>query len=101
MLAAVDEIDIWISDNRKQYAAELAPKVGLPVEVIERSVNRAEPGARAIDPATLEGQQKIADAFAKLKLIPKPVNVTDAAWKIPALTRRECDGRRRHRPARR
>ncbi|WP_441236151.1 aliphatic sulfonate ABC transporter substrate-binding protein [Bradyrhizobium sp. 930_D9_N1_4] len=82
VLAAVDEIDVWIRDNRKQYATELAPKVGLPVEVIERSVNRAEPGARPIDAATLEGQQKIADAFAKLKLIPKSVNVTDAAWKV-------------------
>src|SRR4051812_22200451 len=82
VLAAVDEVDLWIRDNRKQYATELAPKVGLPVEVIERSVNRAEPGARPIDAATLEGQQKVADAFADLKLIPKPLKVIDAAWKV-------------------
>jgi sulfonate transport system substrate-binding protein len=82
VLAAVDEIDVWIRDNRKQYAIELAPKVGLPVEVIERGVNRAEIGAHPIDAATLEGQQKIADAFADLKLIPKPLRVTDAAWKV-------------------
>jgi len=82
VLAAIDEIDVWIRDNRKQYAIELAPKVGLPVEVIERSVGRAEIGAHPINAATLEGQQKIADAFADLKLIPKPLKVTDAAWKV-------------------
>ena len=82
VLAAIDEIDVWIRDNRKQYAIELAPKVGLPPEVIERSVNRAEIGARPIDPATLEAQQKIADVFTKLKLIPKSLNVADAAWKV-------------------
>jgi len=82
VLAAVDEIDGWIRDNRKQYAIELAPKVGLPAEVIERAVNRAELGARPIDAATLEAQQKIADVFADLKLIPRPLKVIDAAWKV-------------------
>jgi sulfonate transport system substrate-binding protein len=82
VLAAIDEIDVWIRDNRKQYAIELGPKVGLPAEVIERGVNRAEIGARPIDAATLEGQQKIADVFADLKLIPKPLRVIDAAWKV-------------------
>ena len=76
VLAAVDEIDVWIRDNRKQYAIELAPKVGLPVEVIERSVGRAEIGAHPINAVTLEGQQKIADTFADLKLIPKPLRVS-------------------------
>ena len=38
--------------------------------------------AHPIDAATLEGQQKIADAFADLKLIPRPLKVTDAAWKV-------------------
>jgi sulfonate transport system substrate-binding protein len=46
VLEAVDEIDVWIRDNRKQYAIELAPKVGLPAEVIERGVGRAEIGAQ-------------------------------------------------------
>lgn len=82
VLSAIDEIDAWIEDNRKQFAIELAPKIGLPANVIERAVNRSELGARPIDAATLEGQQKIADTFAKLELIPKSVSVTDAAWKV-------------------
>lgn len=82
VLSAIDEIDVWIKDNRKQYAIELAPKIGLSADVVERWVNRSEVGARPIDPATLEGQQKIADTFAKLKLVPKTVNVANAAWKV-------------------
>jgi sulfonate transport system substrate-binding protein len=82
VLSAIDEIDGWIADNRKQFATELAPKIGLPAEVIERSVNRSNLGAGPINAATLEGQQKIADAFAKLNLIPKKVTVTDAAWNV-------------------
>ena len=81
-LAAIDEIDGWIKNNRKQYASELAPKIGLPADVIERSVARSEIGARSIDAATLEGLQKIADTFAKLKLIPRSVNVAEVAWKV-------------------
>ncbi|GGC53197.1 sulfonate ABC transporter substrate-binding protein [Chelatococcus reniformis] len=82
VLAAIDEIDGWIKNNRKQYAIEMSAKTGLPAEVVERGINRANLGARPVTPEILEGQQKIADAFAKLKLIPKPVNVADAAWKV-------------------
>jgi sulfonate transport system substrate-binding protein len=81
VLTAVDEIDAWIRDNRKQYAAELSPKIGLPAEIIERSVDRAELGAGRVDAAVLSEQQKIADVFTRLKLIPKSINVFDAEWK--------------------
>jgi sulfonate transport system substrate-binding protein len=82
VLAAIDEIDGWIASNRKQYASELAPKIGLSADVIERSVNRSEIGARPIDAATLEGQQRIADTFTKLKLIPKSLKIGAAAWNV-------------------
>ena len=82
VLSATNEIDGWVRDNRKQYAIELAPKIGLTADVIERWVDRSNLGARPIDAATLKNQQKIADTFAKLKLIPKPLNVADVAWKI-------------------
>ncbi|WLA46206.1 hypothetical protein QIH80_31000 [Bradyrhizobium elkanii] len=81
VLTAIDEIDLWIRDNRKQYAAELSPKIGLPADIIERSVNRAELGARRVDASVLAEQQKIADVFTRLKLIPKAINVFDAEWK--------------------
>ncbi|MGH6753649.1 MAG: sulfonate ABC transporter substrate-binding protein, partial [Bradyrhizobium sp.] len=81
VLSAIDEIDGWIKVNQKQYAAELSPKIGLPVDVIERSVGRAEFGARRVDAATLVEQQKIADTFTRLQLIPKSIVVKDAAWK--------------------
>jgi sulfonate transport system substrate-binding protein len=34
-----------------------------------------------VDAETVKSQQAIADCFAKLSLIPKPVNVSDIIWK--------------------
>jgi sulfonate transport system substrate-binding protein len=70
VLAAVDEIDVWIRDNRKQYAIELAPKVGLPAEVIERAVTRAEMSARPI--VRNPGQQR-SRTSSRTSNIPKPL----------------------------
>lgn len=50
--------------------------------MIERAINCSNLGAGRIDTATLAGRQKIADTFEWLKLIPKPINVTDVAWKV-------------------
>ncbi|MBV9826630.1 MAG: sulfonate ABC transporter substrate-binding protein [Alphaproteobacteria bacterium] len=83
-LATIDNAEAWVRDNPGKAAAELAPIYGLPVEVVERFFTRSIFGAHRVDDATLTGQQKVADAFAKLKLIPKPINVRDAAWKQPA-----------------
>jgi sulfonate transport system substrate-binding protein len=49
--------------------------------VLQRGFERTLLGASRVDAATLAEQQKIADAFAKLGLLPKPINVRDAAWK--------------------
>ena len=34
-----------------------------------------------LSPATVADQQRVADAFFKLGLIPKPVNVADIVWR--------------------
>ena len=81
VLAAVDEIDSWAKDHRKEYAAELSDSLGLPASVSEIWVERTEFGAKQIDAATLDEQQRVADAFARIELIPKRINVRDAAWK--------------------
>jgi sulfonate transport system substrate-binding protein len=35
---------------------------------------------KTVTPAVIEEQQRIADAFVKLKLIPKPLRVADIVW---------------------
>ncbi|MEM8326025.1 hypothetical protein Q4S25_22545, partial [Morganella morganii] len=48
------------------------------------AVKRQGYGAQLITPAVVEAQQKIADTFTQLKLIPKPLSIKDVIWTPPA-----------------
>lgn len=75
----INQLDQWGSANRAALAAEFAPLWGLPRPVAERSVGRAVYGTGPITRAILQEQQVIADTFFQLKLIPKRIQVLDAA----------------------
>ena len=74
----------WLKANLKQAAELIAPLQGLPVDVAELSLRRYEFKVQPVSDSVIAEQQKIADTFFELKLIPKPIAVRDAAWK-PAL----------------
>lgn len=69
----------WIVANYKDAAARLAPLQGLDPAVVEQSLRRYSNVIRPIVPAVLAEQQKLADTFFELKLIPKAIQVRDAA----------------------
>ncbi len=71
----------WIVKNYKDAAAALAPLQGLDPAVIELGLRRYSHDVHPISDAVLTEQQKIADVFFDLKLIPKPINVKDAVLK--------------------
>jgi sulfonate transport system substrate-binding protein len=71
----------WLKANLKQAAEQIAPLQGLPAEVLESSLRRYEFNVQPLTDAVIADQQKIADTFADLKLIPKPVSVKEASWK--------------------
>jgi sulfonate transport system substrate-binding protein len=68
----------WLKSNLRQAAALIAPQQGLPVEVVELALTRYEFNVKPITPAIAADQQKIADTFFDLKLIPKAIRVSDA-----------------------
>ncbi|MDW5444281.1 sulfonate ABC transporter substrate-binding protein [Polaromonas sp. SM01] len=74
----------WLKANLKQAAELIAPLQGQPVDVAELSLRRYEFKVQPVSDSVIAEQQKIADTFFELKLIPKPIAVRDAAWK-PAL----------------
>ncbi|WP_077038007.1 sulfonate ABC transporter substrate-binding protein [Pelomonas sp. KK5] len=79
--AIVDELgklDRWAQGNDKAVAAVLAPQIGLDPSITELAASRFAYGIQPITPAIAEQQQKIADAFHELKLIPKPIRIADA-----------------------
>ncbi|MBN8754777.1 MULTISPECIES: sulfonate ABC transporter substrate-binding protein [Variovorax] len=75
----LNKIDVWGAANKAELAGELAALWGLPKPVAELSVNRSAYGTTPITKAILAEQQKIADTFFDLKLIPKKINVLEAA----------------------
>jgi sulfonate transport system substrate-binding protein len=79
--AIVDELarlDRWAEGHPQEVAQFLAPQIGLDPAVAEIAARRFAYGIQPITPAVAAEQQKIADAFHALKLIPKPVRIADA-----------------------
>jgi sulfonate transport system substrate-binding protein len=58
-----------------------AEATGVDIEAIRRFVARSNYRVVPIDAEVVKSQQVVADRFAKLGLIPKPVNVSDIVWK--------------------
>jgi sulfonate transport system substrate-binding protein len=71
----------WLKDNLREAAAQIAPLQGLPADVVEASLRRYEFSVRPLSDEVIAEQQRIADTFHQLKLIPKPVSVKEASWK--------------------
>lgn len=81
VIAAIGEIDVWAKDNTDAVAAELAPAVGIPAPVLAVALRRQSYGVAPLDAAAIADQQRVADSFHALKLLPKPITVSDAVWK--------------------
>ena len=71
----------WLKANLRSAAEQIAPLQGLPVDVVELSLRRYQFDVRPLGEAVVAEQQRIADTFHQLKLIPKPVSVKEATWK--------------------
>lgn len=75
----INDIDTWASKNKAAAAAELSTVLGLDKGITELYLNRSEFGTAPVNSAILAEQQKIADTFFELKLIPKKLNLLHAA----------------------
>ena len=76
--AAIADMDKQAVADPKKAAAALAPGVGLPEPVIAVAVERQTWAVQPVDQKVAAEQQKLADAFFKLGLIPKAINIADA-----------------------
>nr|WP_312971197.1 sulfonate ABC transporter substrate-binding protein [Pseudomonas sp.] len=85
--ALVEEIGAigeWVKANNDAATAQVAPLLGLSADITRLAVQRQSYGAQLITPEVVEAQQKIADTFTALKLIPKPLNISEVIWHAPA-----------------
>jgi len=81
VIEAVGEIDVWTKANTAAAAAELSPSVGIPEAILAKALERQSYGVKELDAAVIEQQQKIADTFSDLGLIPKKLVIADVVRK--------------------
>ncbi len=74
----------WVQGNLEEATSQVAPLIGLSPEITRQAVERQGYGAQFISPQVIEAQQKIADTFTDLKLIPKKLSIKDVIWTPPA-----------------
>jgi sulfonate transport system substrate-binding protein len=79
LFQALTDTDARARSERRDAVQRYAQFAGLPVATVERMAERR--GAAPVGPLTVElvrEQQLVADSFAELGLIPRPIRVADA-----------------------
>jgi sulfonate transport system substrate-binding protein len=71
----------WADAHHKEVAQAQAEATGVDSEAIRRFVDRSNYRVVPVDDEVIKIQQAVADRFARIGLIPKPVNVSDIVWK--------------------
>ena len=79
VLAELREVDDWAKGDIHAVANQLAPAIGLPVDVVEVALKRQSYGIKPITDSVIADQQQVADTFFALGLLPKQINISDAA----------------------
>ncbi len=75
----VAAVDTWVEKNQPAAAAELSSLLGLDRSVTELFVRRVGYGTLPVSREILAEQQAIADTFFELKLIPRKLDLLQAA----------------------
>ncbi len=79
---SLSEADAWVKGNRTETAHFLSVASGLPLSTTIRFIERRTSGPiTRLKESDIADQQRVADAFSKLGLIPKPIRVADAVLK--------------------
>ena len=72
---------VWADGHHEEVAKAQAEATGVDIEAVRRFVDRSNYRVVPVDDEVVRSQQAVADRFARLGLIPKPVKVSDFVWK--------------------
>ncbi|AFC30144.1 sulfonate ABC transporter periplasmic sulfonate-binding protein SsuA [Paenibacillus mucilaginosus 3016] len=78
LLEELNKVDEWAKTNQGELAKLLSPQLGIDIPSLETASKRREYGVLPIDDKVIAEQQKIADTFLQVGLIPKPIQVKEA-----------------------
>jgi NitT/TauT family transport system substrate-binding protein/sulfonate transport system substrate-binding protein len=80
------KLALWAEDNRDAVARVSSEATGIELAAWQRAVRRTDYRVAPLDESVLEEQQRVADRFHKLGLIPNRIAVRDIVWKWDART---------------
>jgi len=72
---------VWADQHHEEVARAQAEATGVDIEAVRRFVDRSNFRVVPVDDEVIRSQQAVADRFARLGLIPKPVKVSEIIWK--------------------
>lgn len=77
IIEETEKVDSWTKTHLQEAATLLSPQIGIDVPTLTEALRGRSYQFEPIRPETVAYQQKIADTFFKLGLIPKQVNVKE------------------------
>jgi sulfonate transport system substrate-binding protein len=81
LLDELTRADAYVQSNRKESAQFIADFSGLSLATVHLFISRRPPSpVKPLAPSLVVDQQRVADAFQQLGLIPKPVAVAEIVW---------------------
>jgi sulfonate transport system substrate-binding protein len=78
IFTGLDREGRWAIDHRDEVVKVLAAELGLEQTILQRAIARKAYGVAAMSDDVLNEQQRVADVFLALTLIPKPIVVREA-----------------------
>lgn len=85
LIEEVRGVGDWSKKNPAEVTKQVAPLIGLPEDITRIAVERQGYGVVPISKPVIDAQQKIADTFYSLKLIPKQLKIQDATLAVPTV----------------
>jgi sulfonate transport system substrate-binding protein len=74
----LNKVDSWAKSNQTELSKLLSPQLGVDLPSLDLASGRREYGVLPIDDKVIAEQQRIADTFLQVGLIPKAIQVKDA-----------------------
>jgi len=78
VLEEIESVETWSDKNRDIVAKTLSPVLGIDLDTIKTVTQRRKFGIVPITDRLIEVQQRVADKYYELKLIPRKINIKDA-----------------------
>ncbi len=74
------KVNDWAISKPNEVATALSPLTGLDLATLEKALARGSYGINYLNDEVIKEQQKIADTFYDLKLIPKKLDIKSVVW---------------------